>query len=220
MRYLHGHELLAAHDLNTPDMRRGLITLVQGRAPFTAAQVGQVVGSGVHHNTAVFIAECALSDIKPADGIFRYASAYSGVDTFATGVISVLERRRTDGTHTTMTYVYAAELKGHLREAALRAWSPYGLMESNMMANADEFADRFVHLLVLTPCCCPFCFSQINNNRNREDQASVLCNLRAALHALEQPTRPWRVVVENVNTPTVAIALSCEVGPASPSIRG
>ena len=65
-------------------------------------------------------------------------------------------------------------------------------------------------MLVLTPCCCPF--SQINNNRNREDQASVLCNLRAALHALAQPIRPWRVVVENVNTPTVTIALSCELG--------
>ena len=76
-----------------------------------------------------------------------------------------------------------------------------------------EFADRplpFVHLLVLTPCCCPF--SQINYNRNREDQASVLCNLRTALHALTQPARPWRVVVENVNTPTVTIALSCELG--------
>ena len=112
-----------------------------------------------------------------------------------------------------MTYVYAAELKGHLREAALRAWSPYGLTESNIMTNADEFADRplpFVHLLVLTPCCSPF--SQINASRNREDQARVLCNLRAALHALTQPTRPWRVVVENVNTLTVTIAISCEMG--------
>ena len=34
-----------------------------------------------------------------------------------------------------MTYVYAAELKGHLREAALRAWSPYGLTESNIMTS-------------------------------------------------------------------------------------
>ena len=107
----------------------------RGRAPFTAAQVGQVVGSGVHHDTAVFTAECALSDIKPTDGIFRYASAYTGVDSFATGVISVLERRRTNGAHTSMTYVYAAELKGHLREAALRAWSPYGLTESNIMTS-------------------------------------------------------------------------------------
>ena len=67
--------------IDTPEMRRGLITHVQGRAPLTAAQVGQVVGSGVHHDTAVFTAECALSDIKPADGTLRYASAYTGVDT-------------------------------------------------------------------------------------------------------------------------------------------
>ena len=114
-----------------------------------------------------------------------------------------------------MTYEYAAELKGHLREAALRAWSPYGLMESNMMANADEFADRplpFVHLLVLTPCCCPFSQRLTTTGTARTDQASVLCNLRAALHALEQLTRPWHVVVENVNTSTVTIALSCELG--------
>ena len=51
MRYLHGHEFLAAHDLDTPEMRRGLMAHVQGRVPFTAAQVGQVVGSGVHHIT-------------------------------------------------------------------------------------------------------------------------------------------------------------------------
>ena len=54
------------------------------------------------------------------------------------------------------------------------------------MANADELAGRplpFVHLLVFTPCCCPF--SQINNNRNREDQATE-CTMQPA----RRPTRP------------------------------
>ena len=98
----------------------------------------------------------------------------------------------------------------------MRAWSPYGLTESNIMTNADEFADRplpFVHLLVLTPCCSPF--SQINGSRNREDKASVLCNLRAALHALhdtanEAVARRGRECEHP--TLTVTIAISCEVG--------
>ena len=52
----------------------------------------------------------------------------------------------------------------------------------------------------------------MNRDPSPSEQSSVLCNLRAALRALESPTRPSRVIVENVDAPVVAIAISCELG--------
>ena len=49
MRYLHGHGLLTAHDLNTPEMRRGLIartSRVGGCTPLLRGGIGAAAKMG------------------------------------------------------------------------------------------------------------------------------------------------------------------------------
>ena len=212
-RFFHAEETMLASEVLTGEMRRGLLGSdpASGQRHFTAAQVGSVVGAGLHGNSARFVSRVALS-LPPGatpPPILRYGSAFTGVDTFAVGLLGLV----TGELGSRLSYEYAAESDEKLRAAALRAWGPHGLRSENTLSDARELSWRepvALHLYVLTPSCKPF--SAMCHDPTVDAQASVLCSLRAALRVLEQGQPPWRVVIEYVPTATAEIAISCETG--------
>jgi hypothetical protein len=123
----------------------------------------------------------------------RYASAFSGVDTFAVAV----EQEFGDN----FAYVFASEKDPTVRKALLATWGRYGLEPGMCDADATSEASitrEKVDLWVITPTCESY--SKRNHSTGAVESTAQNIATAKVWQALEyvRLKRPRVVVVENV----------------------
>ena len=164
----------------------------------TALSIAKCLGRAVAPHCAEIALRRALQR-APLPTPIRYASACSGIDTFAVAMDHVLGAHAWD-------YVSASESRPGVAAALARAWAPRGLHAGRILPDAaDDWAilDALAaDLWVFTPPCETF--SRRNHARNGGN-ADALCAAAArdilAMLAYARIHRPAAIVVENVDEP-------------------
>jgi hypothetical protein len=169
--------------LTTPKSQGGLLTDIQA-----VSCLGRSVHVGVARQIVLLLKARGL-----AYRGMRYASAFSGIDTFA----AALEQEFGDN----FTYLFASEKNATVRKALLAAWSGHGLESGQCDVDATSQASvhrEKVDLWVITPTC----ESYSKRNHSTGEAETTAQNMASAKvwQALEyvRLKRPRVVVVENV----------------------
>jgi hypothetical protein len=173
-------------------LTRVLTTEKINGGPLTAIQAVSCLGRSVHVGVAHQIVRL-LKARGLAYGGMRYASAFSGIDTFA----AALELEFGDN----FSYVFASEKDDTVREALLDAWGHHGLTSALCGSDATSQASvnrEKVDLWVITPTC--EAYSKRNHTTGSGEAAAQNMTSSKVWKALEyvRLKRPRVVVVENV----------------------
>jgi hypothetical protein len=173
-------------------LMRILTTTKADGGPLTAIQAVSCLGRSVHVGVAHQIVLLLKARGMAYKGM-RYASAFSGIDTFA----AALELEFEDNFH----YVFASEKDDTVREALLDAWGEHGLTSAACDSDATSHASvngEKVDLWVITPTC--EAYSKRNHSTGSVEVTAQNMASSKVWKALEYVSlkRPRVVVVENV----------------------
>jgi site-specific DNA-cytosine methylase len=167
--------------------------MLLGKA-LTPNQAGECLGRCVH----VGVARQILVELR-ARGYLRngmlYASAYSGIDTFAEALDAELNGE--------FEYAHASESNEIVRRGLLAAWKKRGLKEARCYWDACKggaVEEARADLFVLTSTCEEH--SKKNHNPSQAKKAQALSRVWRSL-AYVRRAMPEVVVVENVNEPSI-----------------
>ena len=138
----------------------------------------------------------------------RYASAYSGFDVFANSA------PYPDGS---VEYVFAADPEPKARAVLAHAYARWGLAPGRIFADASTLEADAAHLgrldmFVFTPECIEF--SALQHDIDLARQVAALEQTDKALRYVRKHW-PRRVVVENVDDPSVTLPISAMLGEIS-----
>lgn len=154
----------------------------------TPTQAVTCLGRAVHVGVAIALLDPWVGSVLPKRGL-RYASLYSGIDTFAAAVDELAQD---------WEYVFACEKDDACRRTLHEAWGARGLSDRSIYydAESDEVCRAApVDLLSVTPDCEEF--SPRNHSRSYADQQEALRGLWRGLGYVRL-AQPKVVIVENV----------------------
>jgi hypothetical protein len=158
----------------------------------TAVEAVSALGRGIHVGVARAIVRTLVEEGTLGPGL-TYASAYSGVDTFAAAVEAELCGA--------WRYAFASETEPKVRLGLLAAWHERGLTvpacHFDARSEAATVAAPSVDLWVITAECVEF--SDANRQKSEESQMQSLSDMWKSLEYV-RARRPRVVVVENVAT--------------------
>ena len=160
----------------------------------TANQAAAGLGRGVHVGVATRLLE-SLVERGLLRGHVRYASMFSGFDTFAVAMERALGLR--------WEYVFASERDTIARGALMAAWGSRGLAEGRCYTDACDrsvASEGPVDLVFYSPTCEPH--SRRNHLRSCDGERVSLGEMWASLAYVRQQ-RPGIVIVENVTDVSV-----------------
>jgi hypothetical protein len=142
----------SARAFMVPETSSLMVSLVTSKTQggwLTAAQAVSCLGRCVHVGVARQIVLLLKARGMAYRGM-RYASAFSGIDTFA----AALEQELGDGFG--FSYVFASEQDKSVRRALIAAWCEHGLVPDQCDVDATSEASihrEEVDLFVITPTC-------------------------------------------------------------------
>ena len=172
-----------------------LLDMLTSDAWLSKNQAVSCLGRAVHVGVARRIVHALIQrGILPEEGI-KYASAYSGIDTFAAAV-----EEETGGG---WEYTHASEWDDTVRKALHAAWSSRGLTLAMCYKDATSqgaVTAPTADLWVCTPECGNY--SKRNHKRSAQTQHDALSGIWDSLEYVRL-RRPKVVVVENVTEASV-----------------
>ena len=169
-----------------------------------ARRVNMAIGGAVHALDARRVLRQLLAHTQLPSPC-RYASACSGIDTFAAALDSELGA---DG----WRYVAASESDARTAALLVSAYGPRGLTTASVARDAADAAAALAappaDLWVLTPPCQPF--SRRNHSRSEAQLVAAAAELDAML-AYARAHAPRAIVVENVDEPDARSMISARL---------
>ena len=199
LRFLTVEEVARGFGVPTGSPLMHMLKTPKPRGALTVNQAVSCLGRGIHVKVAGQIV-ANLADRGIISPGLLYASAYSGIDTFAAAVEARLGKE--------WTYEHASEKDDTTRKALLRTWKCRGLTEARCYRDAlsdGAAGETRTGLWVHTSECVSF--SKRNHKASKEEQASALGEVWKSLEYARR-AQPRSIVVENVHEPSVVRAMT------------